>query len=111
MIKVIKGLCLLLLFYLGITFSLNNREEVILIYYFGFETPPMGFGLETPPIPLFLLALFAVLLGVLLAGMGFIIDQLALKKALRGKGREIASLERELKQYREREGTIKRGET
>lgn len=101
MIKVIKTVFLTLLFILGITFSMENAEPLILHYYFG---------LETPPIPLFLLALFAVLLGVLIAGMGFIMDQLALKKALRGKEREIASLERELKQYREREGATKRVE-
>lgn len=101
MIKVIKTVFLTLLFILGITFSMENAEPLILHYYFG---------LETPPIPLFLLALFAVLLGVLLAGMVFIMDQLALKKTLRGKEREIASLERELKQYREREGATKRVE-
>ncbi|MCZ6625829.1 MAG: LapA family protein [Deltaproteobacteria bacterium] len=104
MIRVIKTVFLALLFIFGITFSLNNREEVVLSYNFGFETPPMGFGFETSPIPLFLLFLFAVLLGVLLAGTGFIVDQWSHRKALREKEREIESLERELKHYRSENG-------
>lgn len=101
MIKVIKVLFLTLLFILGITFSMENAQPLSLRYYFGFETPP---------VPLFLLVLFSVLLGVLLAGVSFLLDQWSLKKALREKEREIASLENELKLYREREhGMIQSG--
>lgn len=94
MIKVIKVVFLTLLFILGITFSMKNAEPQVLRYYFG---------LETPPVPLFLLVLFSVLLGVLLAGVSFLLDQRSLKKAVREKEREMASLEKELKLYRERE--------
>ena len=94
MIKVIKVLFLTLLFILGITFSMENAQPLVLRYYFG---------LASPPVPLFLLVLFSVLLGVLLAGVSFLLDQWSLKKTVREKEREIASLEKELKLYRERE--------
>lgn len=94
MVKVGKTIFLTLLFILGITFAMENTGWVVLRYYFG---------LETPPIPIFLLVLFSVLLGVFLVGVGFIIDEWSLRKALREKEREIASLERELQPYRERE--------
>lgn len=94
MVKVGKTIVLTLVFILGITFAMENTGWVVLRYYFG---------LETPPIPIFLLVLFSVLLGVFMAGVGFIIDEWSLRKALREKEREIASLERELQPYRERE--------
>lgn len=94
MVKVGKTIFLTLLFILGITFAMENTGWVVLRYYFG---------LETPPIPIFLLVLFSVLLGVCLAGAGFIIDEWSLRKTLREKEREIASLEKELQPYRERE--------
>ncbi|MFQ5849089.1 MAG: lipopolysaccharide assembly LapA domain-containing protein [Candidatus Binatia bacterium] len=93
MIKVIKTVFFALLFILGITFSMENTKPLVLHYYFG---------LETPPIPLFLLVLFAVFLGVLLAGIGFILDERSLKRVLREKEQEIESLEREVKTYQER---------
>lgn len=83
-----------MLFILAITFSMENAEPLRLRYYFG---------LETPPIPLFLLMLFAVLLGVVLAGLGFLFDHWSLKRALREKDRTIKSLEGEIEAYRERE--------
>ncbi len=76
---------------------MQNTGPVVLRYYFG---------LETPPVPIFLLVLFSVLLGVILTGVGFIFDEWSLKKALREKEREIYSLERELKPYRERERAL-----
>ncbi|MGH7772567.1 MAG: lipopolysaccharide assembly protein LapA domain-containing protein [Candidatus Binatia bacterium] len=85
MIKVIKAVFLTLLFILGITFSMENTQPLVLKYYFG---------LQTPPVPLFLLVLFSVLLGVLLAGLGFIFDEWSLR-------RKITSLERELRSFRE----------
>ncbi len=93
MIKVVKVVFFTLLFILGITFSMENAQLLVLRYYFG---------LETPPVPLFLLVLFSVLLGVLLAGVGFLFDEWSLKRTLREKDREIAALEKELEPYRER---------
>jgi uncharacterized integral membrane protein len=89
MAKVSKTIFLALLFILGITFSMQNVEPVVLKYYFG---------LETPPVPLFLLVLFSILLGILLAGAGFLMDQWSLRRALREKERQVVSLENELKQ-------------
>ena len=97
MVKFAKTISLTLLFILGITFATENTGWVILRYYFG---------LETPPIPIFLLVLFSVFLGVLLAGVGFIVDERSLKKSLREKEREITSLQRELEPYREREQSV-----
>ena len=94
MVKFAKTIFFTLLFILGITFATENTGWVVLRYYFG---------LETPPIPIFFLVLFSVFLGVLLAGVGFIVDERSLKKSLREKEREITSLQRELEPYRERE--------
>lgn len=102
MFRVIKTIFLTLLFIVGITFSMENTETLVLQYYFG---------VETPPIPLFLLVLFAILLGVFLSGVGFIIDVRSLKKALREKEREIASLEEEINPLRERNRSMVEGET
>ena len=101
MVKVVKVVFLTLLFILGITFSMENRQELVLRYYFG---------LETPPIPLFLLVLFSILLGVLLAGVGFIIDEWSLRRALREKEREITALRREFEPYLERQRALGEGE-
>ena len=98
MAKVLKTIFLTLLFILGITFSMENTGWIVLRYYFG---------LETPPVPIFLLVLFSILLGVFLAGVGFILDELSLKRALRERERQIASLESELKPYREQIPTMK----
>jgi len=97
MVKFAKAIFLTLLFILGITFATENTGWVVLRYYFG---------LETPPIPIFLLVLFSVLSGVFLAGVGFLIDERSLKKALREKEREITSLQKEMQPYREREQTV-----
>jgi len=101
MFRVIKTIFLTLLFIVGITFSMENTETLVLSY----------FGIETPPIPLFLLVLFAILLGVFLSGVGFIVDVRSLKKALREKEREIASLEEEINPLRERNRSMVEGET
>lgn len=92
MIRLIKTVAITLLFIVGITFAMKNNHEVTLRYYFGWESPPM---------PVFLLAVFSVLLGVLLAGFGFLMDQWSLKKALREKARQIQALEGELRPHRE----------
>lgn len=86
MIKVIKAIFFTLLFIFGVTFAVENTEPVSLRYYFG---------LESVPIPTFLLVLVSILLGVLMTGMGFLIDVWMLKKALREKEKEIRSLRKE----------------
>ncbi len=92
MFKLIKSIFLTLLFIVGITFSMENTEPLVLRY----------FGYETPPIHLYLLILLSVFFGVLLAGIGFMIDQRSLKKAVRQKDQEIESLERERRTIQER---------
>lgn len=92
MAKVLKTIFLSLLFILGITFSMQNTGWVVLRYYFG---------LETPPLPLFLLVMFSIMVGVVLAGAGFLIDQWSLRRTLREKERQVAALENELRPYRE----------
>jgi uncharacterized integral membrane protein len=86
MIKVIKPIFFTLLFIFGITFAVENTEPISLRYYFG---------LESVPIPVFLLVLFSILLGVLMTGMGFLIDVWILKKTLRERERELRSLRKE----------------
>jgi len=97
MSKFLKTVFLTLLFIAGITFSAENTQPFVVRYYFGLETPPM---------PLFLLILFSVLLGVFLAGVGFVFDRWSLKKALREKDREITALEKQLKFYRDAGGVV-----
>ena len=92
MFKFIKSIFLTLLFVVGITFSMENTEPLVLRYM----------GYETPPIRLYLLILLSVFFGVLLAGIGFMIDQRSLKKAVRKKNQEIESLEKESSAIRER---------
>jgi uncharacterized integral membrane protein len=87
--KVLKTIFLALLFILGITFSMENTTPVALKYYFG---------LETPPVPLFLVVLFCILLGVCLAGVGFLIDQRLLRRSLREKERQVAALQSETRE-------------
>jgi uncharacterized integral membrane protein len=86
MIKVIKAIFLTFLFIFGITFAVENTEPVILRYYFG---------LESVPIPVFLLVLFSILVGVLMTGLGFLVDVWMLKRALRDKEKEVRSLRKE----------------
>ena len=83
---------LTLLFFAGITFAMENTQSLVLHY----------FGYETPPINLYLLILISVLFGVIVAGIGFIIDQWSLKKVVRQKKREIESLEKELRAVQEK---------
>ena len=92
MFKLIKSTFLTLLFIGGITFSMENTQPLVLHY----------FGYETPPIYLYLLILLSVFLGVLLAGIGFMVDQRSLKKTVRLKEQEIVSLEREVKTMQEK---------
>lgn len=97
MIKVIKTIFFTLLFILGVTFAMQNSQGIVLKYYFG---------LEAPEVPVFLLVLFSALFGVLLAGAGYVFDQWSLKRTVRAQEREINSLEKELKQLRERERSL-----
>jgi len=71
---------------------MENTEPLVLHYM----------GYETPPIHLYLLILLSVFSGVLLAGIGFMIDQRSLKKAVRNKNLELESLERESRTNQER---------
>lgn len=71
---------------------MENTDGVVLKYYFD---------LKTVPIPVFLLVLFSVFFGILLVGVAFLVDERSLKRAVREKEREIASLDQELKSFRE----------
>ena len=101
MAKVLKTIFLALLFILGITVSMENTGWVVLRYYFG---------LETPPLPLFLLLLFSILLGICLAGVGFLFDERSLRRSVREKEQRIAALEEELRSYRQPEPARLRAE-
>jgi len=95
--RVVKIIFVMLLFTLGVTLAMENTDPVVLKYYFGFQTPPA---------PLFLIILLSVLIGILLAGLGFIFDQWSLRKNLREREGEIANLRREIKSYQQREREI-----
>jgi len=97
MSRLIKTIAISLLFVVGITFAMKNNAEVTLGYYFGWESPP---------IPVFLLVVVSVFLGVLLAGFGFLLDQMSFKRMLREKERQIEDLQAEIQPYRERGGVI-----
>lgn len=96
MTRLVKTIGITLLFIVGITFAMENDEATVLRYL----------GWESPRIPVFLLVVFSASLGVLLAGLGFLLDQRTLKRRLREKDREIETLESELRAARERERPV-----
>jgi len=86
-LRLIKTLFITLLFILAITFSTQNLSPVAIHYFFE------GFNLT---IPLYLLVLVSILIGVILAGFGLIIDSMKFRKMLKEKESIIRELKKKI---------------
>lgn len=84
--KAIKTILIVVLFFLAVTFSLQNTEEVT-IHYYG-VIPPLA-------APLFIAVLAAVLLGIIIGAAGALLNNIQLRMELRRKKKKIAELKRE----------------
>jgi len=89
-VRFIIGLMALIFF---ITFGLLNMEpSVTLRYYFGYT-----FG----PLPLFFALLCAAAVGIVVAMVFSVFEQLRLRSIIRGLKREVVSLKLEIDDYRQ----------
>ncbi len=91
----VKTIFWMIIFFLAIHFSIQNREEVTLRYSFL-----QGQGFELTHIPLFLVILCSIFLGLLIGGIGDFYGRLQLKKGLRRSQKIIERLEREIQSLR-----------
>ena len=90
--KIVKTILIVVLFFLTVTFSLQNTENVGLHYY----------GVTEPfSAPLFTVVLAAVLLGVIIGGFGGLLTNLKLRMDVRKQAREMERLGTELKRAQE----------
>ena len=85
----------MVIFFLAIHFSIQNRDEVTLRYFFLNDR-----GFELPHIPLFLVILCSIFLGLLIGGIGDFYGRFQLKKGLRQSQKIIEKLEREIQSLR-----------
>jgi uncharacterized integral membrane protein len=90
----IRGIVFFILLIVGIGFAIQNDQPVSLKYYFG---------LVTPPLPLFLWAFLAVLLGLILSAVWAFVSRIGLHSRIRLHRRSIADLERERDRLRDDE--------
>jgi uncharacterized integral membrane protein len=93
--KWVKTLFWMIIFFLAIHFSIQNRDEVTLRYSFL-----NAGGVELPHVPLFLIILCSIFLGLLIGGIGDLYGRLKLKKGLRQSQKIIEKLEREIQSLR-----------
>ena len=89
-IRFIIGIAALIFF---ITFGLQNMEpSVTLRYYFGYS-----FG----PLPLFFALLSAAAVGIVVAMVFSVYEQLRLRAIIRRQKKEVASLKKEIGEYQQ----------
>lgn len=81
----LKGIIFLCLLALAIGFALFNDEPVSLHYYFGWESIPL---------PLFLWAFLAVMIGLLVSGFYGVIAKIGLRSHIRQIKRSIVEMEK-----------------
>ena len=82
--RLLKAVGLLILFFLAVTFSLQNAQEVE-VQYFGLLPPKT--------VPLFVVVLISVFVGILIGGVGGLITNLRLRRELRRRTREEKRLQ------------------
>lgn len=91
----VKTIFWMIIFFLAVHFSIQNRDEVTLRYSFlNYQE------FELPHIPLFLVILSSIFLGLLIGGIGDLYSRLQLKKGLRQSQKIIEKLEREIQSLR-----------
>jgi uncharacterized integral membrane protein len=95
----VKTLFWMLSFFVAIIFSIQNRSEVVLRFVFPRESHAW-FEVPRVPLPLFLVILCAIFLGVLIGGVGDMIQRFQLKRSLRKNQKKMEMLEREIESLR-----------
>lgn len=81
----LKGIIFLCLLALAIGFALFNDEPVSLRYYFGWESIPL---------PLFLWAFLAIMIGLIVSGFYGLIAKISLRSRIRQMKRTIGEMEK-----------------
>ncbi|MGB9699108.1 MAG: LapA family protein [Thermodesulfobacteriota bacterium] len=81
----LKGIIFLCLLALAIGFALFNDEPVSLRYYFGWESIPL---------PLFLWAFVALMIGLIVSGSYALITKISLRGQIRQMKRLIGEMEK-----------------
>lgn len=85
--KLLKAILIIFLFFLTVTFSLQNTEGAKIHYY----------GLIDPfSVPLFTVILAAVLLGVIIGAIAGMLTNIKLRMELRKRTREAETIKKEL---------------
>ena len=84
--NVFKAILILLLFFLTVTFSLQNVDYVNIRYY--------GFS-EALTVPLFIVVLTAVFLGIIIGGIGGLVSNFKLRMELRKRVRELERIRKD----------------
>ena len=95
----VKTVFWMLAFFVAIIFSIQNRSEVVLRFAFPWESHAW-FEVPRVPLPLFLIILCAIFLGVLMGGVGDMIQRFQLKRSLRKNQKKMEMLEREIESLR-----------
>jgi uncharacterized integral membrane protein len=85
--RLFKAILIIFLFFLTVTFSLQNLEEVK-IHYYGV--------IDSFAAPLFAVLLAAVLLGIIIGALGGMLSNIQLRIELRRKKKEAEEMRREL---------------
>jgi uncharacterized integral membrane protein len=85
--KVIKAIIIALLFFLAVTFCLQNTDEVTLRYYTF---------VENLTAPIFIVVLASVFLGLVIGIIGSGLTNLRLRLQLRRQTKEMEALQKEL---------------
>lgn len=89
---ILKLLVGLVVVFLLVAFAIANMEAVAVSFYFY----------KTPAIPLFVIIFISVLVGVMLAWILVIGEQISLRSKVRAKDKRIKELERELEELEKR---------
>jgi uncharacterized integral membrane protein len=85
--RVFKAILVIFLFFLTVTFSLQNMEEVK-VHYYGL--------IDSFTAPLFVVLLAAVLIGVIIGALGGMLSNIQLRIVLRRQRKEAEEMRREL---------------
>jgi putative membrane protein len=89
---ILKLLVGLVVVFLLVVFAIANMQAVAVSFYFY----------KTPAIPLFVIIFISVLVGVMLAWLLVIGEQLSLRGKVRAKDKRIKELEKELEEVEKR---------
>lgn len=89
--RILTGVALLLVFLLGLSFAVQNMENVHLQYYFG---------LEWGPVPISLVVVVVFVLGVVAGGLASGLAVFSRQREIRRLRRKQQELEQELGRLR-----------